>query len=65
MVRISNADPGMSGRLDLPALRQLLTEGAQGYFLKPFNLQTLKQSGHQIFKNDGMSGPFLQPFHNG
>ncbi len=55
----------MSGGLDLPALRQLLTEGAQGFFLKPFNLQSLKQSCHQIFNNDGMSGPFLQPFHTG
>lgn len=53
----------MSGGLGLPALRQLLTEGAQDYFLKPFNLPSLKQSCHQIFNNDGMSGPFLQPFH--
>ncbi|HNP61299.1 MAG TPA: response regulator [Nitrospirales bacterium] len=55
----------MSDALDLPALRQLLSEGAQGFFLKPCNLQSLKQSCHQIFKNDGMSGSFLQPFHTG
>ncbi len=54
----------MSGGLDLPALRQLSTEGAQGFFLKPFNLPSLKQSCRQIFKNDGMSDPFLQHFHS-
>ncbi|MEO6203512.1 MAG: response regulator, partial [Nitrospirales bacterium] len=54
----------MSGGLDLPALRQLSTEGAQGFFLKPFNLQSLKQSCRQIFKNDGMSESFLQHFHS-
>jgi FixJ family two-component response regulator len=40
----------MSGGLDIPALRQLLNEGAQGFFLKPFTLQSLKQSCQQIFK---------------
>jgi DNA-binding NtrC family response regulator len=49
----------MSGGLDLPALRQLLREGAQGFFLKPFNLQSLKQSFRQIFENEGSSS-----FHN-
>jgi CheY-like chemotaxis protein len=39
----------MSGGLDLPALRQLLNEGAQGFFLKPFNLQSLKHACQQIF----------------
>lgn len=49
----------MSGGLDLPALRQLLREGAQGFFLKPFNLQSLKQSFRQIFEKEGSSS-----FHN-
>lgn len=49
----------MSGGLDLPALRQLLTEGAQGFFLKPFNLQSLKQSCRQIFEKEESSSPFL------
>jgi two-component system response regulator (stage 0 sporulation protein F) len=45
----------MSGGLDLPALRQLLNEGAQGFFLKPFNLRSLKQSCQQIFAKDETS----------
>jgi FixJ family two-component response regulator len=45
----------MSGGLDLPAFRQLLREGAQGIFLKPFNLQSLKQSFPQIFEKEGSS----------
>lgn len=49
----------MSGGLDLPALRQLLREGAQGFFLKPFNLQSLKQSFRKIFEKEGSSS-----FHN-
>lgn len=40
----------MSGGLDLSALRQLLNEGAQGYFLKPVNLQSLKQSCQSALK---------------
>jgi CheY-like chemotaxis protein len=48
----------MSGGLDLPALRQLLTEGAQGFFLKPFDLHSLKQSCRQIFEKEGASSPF-------
>lgn len=39
----------MSGGLDLPSLRQLLHEGAQGFLFKPFTLQTLKQSCQRIF----------------
>ena len=45
----------MSGGLDLPALRQLLNEGAQGFFLKPLNLKSLKQSCQQIFGMDESS----------
>jgi two-component system response regulator (stage 0 sporulation protein F) len=50
----------MSGGLDLPALRQLLNEGAQGFFLKPFNLQSLKQSCQQIFDKERTSHRSLQ-----
>lgn len=53
----------MSGGLDLPALRQLLKEGAQGFFLKPFNLQSLKQSCQQIFEKGGASTAFLNHLH--
>jgi CheY-like chemotaxis protein len=53
----------MSGGLDLPALRQLLNEGAQGLLLKPFNLQSLKQSWQQIFKKEGTSHCSSQQFH--
>ena len=53
----------MSGGLDLAALRQLLNEGAQGFFLKPFNLRSLKQSCQQIFKKDGTSHHSFHPLH--
>ena len=53
----------MSGGLDLPVLRQLLNEGAQGFFLKPFNLKSLKQSCQQFFKKDGRSNSSLQSVH--
>ena len=39
----------MSGGTDRQALRQLLNEGAQGFFIKPFQLQSLQQSCAQIF----------------
>ena len=39
----------MSGGTDRQALRQLLHEGAQGFFIKPFQLQSLQQSCAQIF----------------
>jgi len=53
----------MSGGLDLPALRQLLHEGAQGFFLKPFHLQSLKQSCQQVFEKAGTSHRSSQHFH--
>ncbi|MBA3966246.1 MAG: response regulator [Nitrospirales bacterium] len=53
----------MSGGLDLPVLRQLLKEGAQGFFPKPFTLQSLKQSCRQIFEKEGSSTPFLKHLH--
>lgn len=53
----------MSGGLDLPALRQLLNEGAQGFFLKPVTLQSLKQSCQQIFKIDGTTNCSLRHVH--
>ena len=53
----------MSGGLDLPALRQLLNEGAQGFLLKPFNLKSLKQSCQQIFKKKETSQCSFKPRH--
>ena len=53
----------MSGGLDIPALRQLLNEGAQGFFLKPLNLKSLKQTCQQIFKKESTSHRSLQNFH--
>jgi CheY-like chemotaxis protein/CBS domain-containing protein len=38
----------MSGGLDERALRQLLQEGAQGFFLKPFHLNSLKKAIRQV-----------------
>ena len=39
----------MSGGSDHKELRRFLQEGAQGYLMKPFNLQALKQICQQIF----------------
>ena len=39
----------MSGGTDRQALQQFLQEGAQGFFIKPFQLQTLQQTCAQIF----------------
>jgi DNA-binding response OmpR family regulator len=39
----------MSGGTDRQALRQLLHEGAQGFFIKPFQLQFLRQACAQVF----------------
>lgn len=39
----------MSGGADERVLRQLLREGAQGFFLKPFHLTSLKQVCQQVF----------------
>jgi CheY-like chemotaxis protein len=41
----------MSGGSDVQALRQLLHEGAQGFLIKPFQLQSLQQSCAQIFSS--------------
>jgi DNA-binding response OmpR family regulator len=40
----------MSGGSDERALRQLLQEGAQGFFLKPFHLNSLKNTIRQVLK---------------
>lgn len=42
----------MSGGSEERALRQLLQEGAQGFFLKPIHLTSLKQACQQVFKMD-------------
>lgn len=39
----------MSGGSDERVLRQLLQEGAQGFFLKPFHLASLRQACRQVF----------------
>ncbi len=39
----------MSGWSDEQALRPLLEEGVEGFFIKPFSLQLLQQSFAQIF----------------
>jgi CheY-like chemotaxis protein len=39
----------MSGGSDIQTLRQLLDEGAEGCFIKPFSLQSLQQAFAQIF----------------
>ena len=39
----------MSGGSDERGLRQLLNEGAQGFFLKPFHLNALKEVCRQVF----------------
>ena len=39
----------MSGGSDIQALRQLLNEGVEGFFIKPFSLQSLQQAFAQIF----------------
>ncbi|HBP86175.1 MAG TPA: hypothetical protein DD706_00595, partial [Nitrospiraceae bacterium] len=38
----------MSGDADERVLRQLLQEGAQGFFVKPFHLDSLKQTCRKI-----------------
>jgi len=40
----------MSGRSEERILRQLLQEGAQGFFLKPIHLTAFKQAFQQVFK---------------
>ncbi len=39
----------MSDGMDRQALQQFLQEGAQGFFVKPFQLQSLQQTCAQIF----------------
>lgn len=45
----------MSGGADERALRQLLQEGAQGFFMKPFQLSSLKQACRQVFAREPMA----------
>ena len=39
----------MSGGLDVPALRQLVKEGAQGFAIKPFSLSSLRKICTRVF----------------
>ncbi len=46
----------MSGASDERAIRQLLQEGAQGFFVKPFHLKSLKEACRKILqKNEALS----------
>jgi DNA-binding response OmpR family regulator len=42
----------MSGGSDIQTLRQLLDEGAEGCFIKPFSLQSLQQAFVQIISGE-------------
>ncbi|MDT3776076.1 response regulator [Nitrospira sp. MA-1] len=42
----------MSGATDERALRQLLHEGAQGFFVKPFHLKSLKEACRKILQKN-------------
>ena len=42
----------MSGASDERALRQLLQEGAQGFFVKPFHLKSLKEACRRILQKN-------------
>lgn len=42
----------MSGAADERALRQLLQEGAQGFFVKPFHLKSLKEACRKILQKN-------------
>jgi DNA-binding response OmpR family regulator len=55
----------MSGASDERALRQLLQEGAQGFFVKPFHLNSLKHACRQVFQKDEVKvkAPASSHFH--
>jgi CheY-like chemotaxis protein/CBS domain-containing protein len=53
----------MSGGSDERVLRQLLQEGAQGFFLKPFQLTSLKQTCRQVFKKYEIEQHASSHFH--
>jgi CheY-like chemotaxis protein/CBS domain-containing protein len=53
----------MSGGSDERALRQLLQEGAQGFFLKPFHLASLNQTCRQVFKLNEVEEQASSHFH--
>lgn len=53
----------MSGGTDERALRQMLQEGAQGFFVKPFHLNSLKQTCRKIFQKDEVEAQSSSHFH--
>ncbi|MDH4194172.1 MAG: response regulator [Nitrospirota bacterium] len=53
----------MSGGSDERALRQLLQEGAQGFFLKPFHLTSLKEACQKVFKQVEVEEKAASHFH--
>ncbi|MFZ1747525.1 MAG: response regulator [Nitrospirales bacterium] len=48
----------MSGASDERALRQLLQEGAQGFFVKPFHLKSLKEACRRILQQNEAPSSF-------
>ena len=48
----------MSGGANRKELKQFLQEGAQGYLIKPFSLQALKQVSKQIFGKARVEEPY-------
>ncbi len=52
-----------SGGSDERVLRQLLKEGAQGFFLKPFHLTSLKQVCRQVFTKEKVKEQASSHFH--
>ncbi|MCA9500241.1 MAG: response regulator [Nitrospirales bacterium] len=48
----------MSGASDERALRQLLQEGAQGFFVKPFHLKSLKEACRRILQKSEAPSSF-------
>ncbi len=53
----------MSGGSDERALRQLLQEGAQGFFVKPFHLTSLKEACQKVFKKVKVEEKATSHFH--
>ncbi len=53
----------MSGESDERILRQLLMEGAQGFFLKPFDIPSLKQVCQQVFTRHEDEKPAVSYFN--
>ncbi len=53
----------MSGASEEQTLRRLLQEGAQGFFMKPFQLASLQEVCRKIFQNDEVKAESPPRFH--